>query len=230
MKRYLPFIIIAAVLIIALASAAMLMRSSKQMEATTQSSPAPQATSKPAGPILPGADPPHVQGQMSAPVTLEEFGDFQCPPCGALHPEMKKIESEYGSRVRLIFRDFPLPRIHKHAVLAARAAEAADMQGRFWAMHDLLYENQPMWAPMPDARPVFISFARSLGLDMQRFTQDIDGPQASARIAFDQQRGDSLGVKGTPTLFINGRELPPQEMTPEGLRAAINAALGGKGK
>jgi protein-disulfide isomerase len=233
MKRNLPFIIIALVLLVALAGGAYLLRSPGGAQGVAQpnankgaaaSSPSPTTPGKPAN----GAEPAHLRGEASAPVLIEEFGDFQCPPCGALYPLMKKIEGEFGTRVRVVFREFPLPKIHKNALDAARAAEAAGLQGHFWEMHDLLYERQGNWNVMPDARPVFQEFARELKLDVDRFTTDMDTLQVNSRIQADMSRGESLGVKGTPTVFINGSELTPTDMTLEGLRAAINAAPKGK--
>jgi protein-disulfide isomerase len=244
MKRNLPFIIIALVLVVALAGGWFLLRSTQGARETVNlnanngnlnngrspvavsNASAPSPT--PAGPPASGAEPPHTRGDASAPVVIEEFGDFQCPPCGALHPMMKKAEGEFGPRLRVIFREFPLAKIHKNALDAARAAEAAGLQGRFWEMHDTLYEKQGEWGVMPDARPVFQEFARGLKLDLDRFNSDMDSLQVNSRISGDMSRGESLGVKGTPTVFINGRELPPTDMTPEGIRAAVNAASKGK--
>jgi protein-disulfide isomerase len=175
----------------------------------------------------PGAQPPHVRGDAGAPVTLEEFGDFQCPPCAALYPELKKVEAEYGTRLRVIFRHFPLPS-HKHAVEAARASEAAALQGRFWEMHDRLYENQEQWGEACDVRQQLAAYARGLGLDAERFARDMDRPEVAERIKLDQQRGESVDVDGTPSIFVNGRELPSSSLTPQALRAAIDAALKGK--
>jgi protein-disulfide isomerase len=237
MKRNLPFIIIALVLLIAVASGAYLLRSPRGAQGTTNlntergavgsnasASPAPSGTPSK------GAEPPHLRGEANAPVLIEEFGDFQCPPCGALYPLMKKIEGESGTRVRVVFREFPLAKIHKNALDAARAAEAAGFQGRFWEMHDMLYEKQGNWSVMPDARPVFQDFARELKLDVDRFSADMDTLQANSRISADMSRGESLGVKGTPTVLINGKELSPADMTLEGIRAAINSAPKGKGQ
>jgi protein-disulfide isomerase len=237
MKRNLPFIIIALVLLVALAGGAYLLRSPGGAQGTahpntnrgadgSNASPSP----KPAGTPANGAEPPHLRGEASAPVLIEEFGDFQCPPCGALYPVMKKIEGEFSTRVRVVFREFPLSKIHKNALDAARAAEAAGLQGRFWEMHDLIYERQGNWNVMPDARPVFQEFARELKLDPGSFSSDMDTLQVNSRINADMARGDSLGVKGTPTVFINGNELSPADMTVEGMRAAINAASKGKSK
>ncbi|MFN2453232.1 MAG: DsbA family protein [Pyrinomonadaceae bacterium] len=242
MKRYLPFIIIAAVLLAAIGVATFMLRSPVPEKSAQQPSPtAATTTSSSSAPTYagaPGAEPPHVRsagekaGGAATPtsvVTLEEFGDFQCPPCGLLYAELKKIESDYGSRLRVIFRERPLVAIHKNAFDAARAAEAAGLQGRFWEMHDKLYENQAAWSNAAPARPIFISYARSLGLDVERFTRDIDGQLANSRILIDLKHGDSLGVKGTPTLFINDREVKPADMTQEALRATIDAALDGSG-
>jgi protein-disulfide isomerase len=159
-------------------------------------------------------------------VTLEEFGDFECPPCKRLNDELKQIEPDYAHNVRFIFRHFPLTSIHKNAMEAARAAEAAGAQGRFWEMHDRLLETQDAWAQVLDARVLFIDYAQALALDTKRFTQDLDSQELNERILADQQRVISIGVRGTPTLFINGRELQSEERTPKGIRKAINAVLG----
>src|SRR5258708_3411139 len=103
----------------------------------------------------PGILPPHAKGDINAPVTVEEFADFQCPPCAALHYELRMIEAKYGSRLRVVFRNYPLQQIHKNALLAARASEAADMQSHFWEMHDRLYEKQDEWSNAADARQRF---------------------------------------------------------------------------
>jgi protein-disulfide isomerase len=158
---------------------------------------------------------------------MEEFADFQCPPCGRLQPELKLIEAEYGTRLRVIYRHFPLPS-HAHAAEAARAAEAAAAQGRFWEMHDLLFERQREWSETADVRPLFIGYAQTLRLDVERFKRDMDGQEAAGRVLADQQRGVSVDVTGTPTLFLNGREIPAESMTNQGIRDAINSVLNGK--
>lgn len=172
----------------------------------------------------PGAAPARVRGDMNAPVTLEEFGDFQCPPCAGLYPELKKIEAEYGARLRVIFRHYPLA-IHKHAKEAARAAEAAALQDRFWEMHDLLYEKQDEWSESCDVRQQFTRYAGDLGLDAARFTKDMDSQEVNDRVRLDEQRAESIDVPGTPSLFINGQQVPSASMTPSGIREQINAAL-----
>lgn len=218
MKRYLPFLIIVAGLALAVGFFFLLSSNGRRM--TTP------AASNSAG--APGADPPRLRGEANAQVTLEEFGDFQCPSCGTLHPEMKKIEAEFGPRLRVIFRHFPLTQIHRNAVAGARAAEAAGMQGRFWEMHDWLFENQKAWSDQPDPQPLFNEAARTLGLDVDRFSKDVSSPEVRQRIVLDYKRGQSLGVGGTPTVFVNGQMVP--DIAPSSIRDAINAALNGKTK
>lgn len=246
MRRYLPFVIIGAVLAIAVASVMLFARSTKNannsqfantptatpatstnINSGSSSTPTPTGASpyEPLGASAPGAQPAHVRGAANARVTLEEYGDYQCPPCGALFRELKKIESEYGARLRLIFRHYPITDRHKHALTAAHAAEAAGMQNKYWEMHDKLYETQKDWAEAENARTIFINYARELGLDVERFTRDIDNPSIDARIEADRQRAQVLGVLGTPTLFVNGRQLKPEAMTPELMRKAIDFML-----
>lgn len=245
MRRYLPFVIIGAVLVVALSSIFLLKRSSNkadgaQFTASSNTSAPPAGASPPAantsgaspytplGSTTPGAQPPHVRGAANAPITLEEFGDYQCPPCGALFHELNKIEKEYGNRVRLIFRHYPLVSLHKNALEAAHAAEAAGFQNKFWEMHDRIYETQMEWSEKDDARAIFTNYARELRLDVERFTRDMDGTPADARIVADRRRAAALGVVGTPTLFVNGRQLKSEAMTPELLRQAIDFMLNQK--
>ena len=223
MKRFLPFGIIVAVLLIALGAGALLFRLKQQHIAAAKSAAAAVAAKASFLSTL-GADPPHVRGPARAPVTLEEFGDFECRPCGDLSPILEKIEQDYGSRLRVIFRQFPLA-MHRHALEAARASEAAGLQGRFWEMHDLLYQNRFSWPLAPDVGKAFDDYAKSLGLDLERFKKDIGGEQVRDRIIADQRRGASLGVDRTPILFINNRQVPATALTPPGLQAAIDVAL-----
>ncbi len=225
-KNYLPFVIIGGVLAIAIGGGTLLFRSARQPRQQPAATIPNTLTVPPR--MEPGAQPPHVRGTSAAPVEIEEFGDFQCPPCGQVHPMLKKIEADYGSRLRVVFRHFPLANIHKHAVDAARAAEAAARQGRFWEMHDLLYENQLKWSVATDVRALFVEYARTLGLDTEQFKRDMDAMDVNSRVIADQRRGASLGVTGTPTMFLNGREVPTASVTNDGLRAAIDTALGGK--
>lgn len=235
MKRALPFLIIAAVLGIAVATAWSLKRSGTEMptphETPTVSLNTPSSSPNASAPVTPpvvadaGADPPHAEGPIDAPVTIEEFGDFQCPPCALLHPILKAMEKEFGPQLRVIFREFPLVPAHEHALAAARAAEAAGLQGKFWEMHNLLYTNQNSWKSAFDVRPIFEGYATSLGLNLDRYRKDITSETVQYRIFLDGKRARSLGVKGTPTAFMNGREIPFESLAPDKLRQLIAAEL-----
>ena len=135
-------------------------------------------------------------------MTLEEFADFQCPSCGIYYGEIKKIEEEFGTRLRVIFREYPLYPNHEHSVLAAQAAEAAGMQGRFWDMHDKLYENQKAWTDEKDALPFFVDYARAIGLDMDRFNRDLNSDAVAATHKMDRVTRSEL----KHTTFHNGTE------------------------
>ena len=216
MKRYLPFVIVAIVALATLGSGAMLYRAKR-----------PHVVSISEGKSLSGksdAESAHIRGNPDAPVTLEEYGDFQCPPCGMFATFLGQLEKEYDSRLRVVFRNFPL-KMHEHANEAALAAEAAGLQGHFWEMHDVLYREQAAWSKAPNARELFGSYAGMIGLDLDKFRKDMDGEKAKARVEADRQRGESLGIHITPTLFINNQPLDPKEKNPDGIRAEINAAL-----
>ncbi len=221
MKRYLPFVIVAGVALAALGGAAMLYRAKR-----------PQLHAIPASNSVVGksdAESMHIRGNPDAPVTLEEFGDFQCPPCGTFATFSVALLKEYDSRLRIVFRNFPLS-AHEHAREAALAAEAAGLQGRFWEMYDVLYREQVFWSYAPNARQLFESYAGTIGLNLDQFRKDVDSEKAKERVDSDRARGDSLGVKVTPTMFINNQPLEPKDKNPEGVRAAINAALEAKSK
>ena len=166
----------------------------------------------------------HIRGPADAPVTLEEFGDFQCPPCGRLAAPLQEIEKDYGTRLRVIFRNFPFTN-HEHAHEAAYAAEAAGLQGRFWEMHDLLYREQVNWSKTKDVQPLFASYAGMLGLNLDRFKKDMSSEQVKEKVESDRKKGEALGVKNTPTIFINNQSLPPTQLNPTALRAAVDAAV-----
>jgi protein-disulfide isomerase len=166
----------------------------------------------------------HVRGPANAAVTLEEFGDFQCPPCGGLEGPLQQIERDYASSLRVIFRNFPFTN-HEHAHEAAYAAEAAGLQGRFWEMHDLLYREQSVWAKSSDVQSLFDAYAGMIGLNLERFKKDVSGEQVKAKVDGDRKRGEALGVRNTPTIFINDESVPPTSLNPTALRAAVDAAV-----
>ena len=171
----------------------------------------------------------HIRGNPDAPVTLEEFGDFQCPPCGSFAGFTEELLKQYDSRLRIVFRNFPLA-AHEHAREAALAAEAAGLQGHFWEMHDVLYREQAVWSKAPNARELFESYAGTIGLNLDQFRKDMDGEKARERVDSDRALGDWLGIKVTPTLIINNHPVDPMDKNREGVRAAIDAALQEKSK
>jgi protein-disulfide isomerase len=237
MKRYLPFIIIALVLVAAIGIFEIMFRggngggdsglglsnSSQPAQLVDKGSAPAQSTPNQSTPGSAAVTKPNVK--ISSPVILEEYGDYQCPPCGLLYPELKQVEKEYGNQLQIVFHHFPLTRIHKNAMAAAHAAEAARNQNKFWEMHDRLYRNQKEWVEQEDPRPTFISYARQLDLKIDQFTSDMDSNQVDQRISADIQRGTAAGVTGTPTVFIDGQMLKYEATTPEGLRRGINAMM-----
>ena len=213
MKRYFPFILIAAVAMLTVGSGAMLYRAKQRSVA------AAGATGSGTSAITPQ----HVRGASGAPVTLEEFGDFQCPSCATVSGVISKLEQEYGPRLRVVFRHFPLA-MHPHALEAALAAEAAGLQGRFWEMHDMLYQYQSVWSKASNVRPLFDAYAGALHLNVERFRKDSNSNEVRTRVILEGEDGVSRGVKNTPALFVNG-QVVRNAFTAERLREAIDAAL-----
>ncbi|HEY2102503.1 MAG TPA: thioredoxin domain-containing protein [Chthoniobacterales bacterium] len=214
MKRYAPFVIVALVALLSLAGGAMLYHAKRL--------PLPDTPKE--GSLREGTEGGHIRGPANAPLTLEEFGDYECPPCGSLSAPLNQLEHDYRPRLRMIFRNFPLV-MHPHARDAACAAEAAGLQGKFWEMHDLLYKEQSAWSRATDPRVLFSGYAGTLGLDVARFEKDRDGDQVKGRIAADEKRANALGVKTTPSIFINDKPVPSASFRPSALRATVDAAI-----
>jgi NhaA family Na+:H+ antiporter len=141
----------------------------------------------------------HLSGPADAPLQLVEYGDFQCPYCGEAYWDVKRIQDDFGDKLAFVFREFPLPQSHRYALGAAAAAEAAARQGRFWAMHDRLFEHQQALAP-EDLR----DHAAALGLDLAQFATDLTSDAVARRIEADIRSGTASGVPGTPAFFVNG--------------------------
>lgn len=219
MKRFAPFLIIGLVAVLTLVGARMLW----QANVRTLAANAAKVTSERGQAGL-----GHARGPTDAPVTLEEFGDLQCPACAETSVSVRKIEQEYHDHLRLIFYEFPLA-MHPHSREAAAAAEAASAQGHFWEMHDLLYQHQATWANSSDVRENFEKYALQLQLNMSKFREALVDPATAREIERQRAYGVSRGVKNTPTLFFNGRECPPP-FSPEHLREAYAAALAGQRK
>ena len=216
MKRYLPFLIVALVAAGAVGGGAMLYRAKRPHPLTI-----PKEKS---GSAVKESGEGHALGPADALVTLQEFGDFQCPPCGRLSEPINQLQRDYKEKLRLVFRNFPLIN-HLHARDAAYAAEAAGLQGRFWEMHDVLYREQAVWSNSADTRALFAAYAGYIGLNTERFKLDMDSEKVKERVDADQKQGLSLGVKNTPTIFVNNKEIDPKSLNPAELRAAVDAAL-----
>jgi protein-disulfide isomerase len=152
----------------------------------------------------------HVKGNKDAKVVVIEYGDFQCPGCRAMYAPAKELATKYGDKVAFIFRNFPLTNIHPNALAAAGAAEAAGLQGKFFEMHDLLYENQDIWkdAPLDNREQRFVDYAKQLGLDENKFRTDIKSKEVSDKIARDRSSGNTaFKVDSTPTFIIQGEKI-----------------------
>ena len=225
MRRYLPFAIIAVVALVTVGVATTLYRS-KMHPASSQASAT--ATTAATAAEEKEDETLHVRGPRTAPVTIEVYGDFQCPSCGIFSAALGGLEKQYEGQVRVIFHEFPLA-MHNHAKEAAMAAEAAGLQGHFWEMHDMLYRYQSVWSKASDVSRFFAAYAESLGLDLGRFQLDAKSPDLQARIISEGDAGVARGVKNTPTIFINGREVQ-NAFKPEILEQTIDAALADKKK
>jgi protein-disulfide isomerase len=145
------------------------------------------------------SDADHVQGPDDAAVTLVEYGDYQCLYCGAAYSVIKAVQKRLGKRLRFVFRNFPLNQAHPLAELAAESAEAAGAQGKFWEMHDALYENQDQLG-----QPLIEALVERLHLDAGKFAAHLEARQFQARVKHDFMGGVKSGVNGTPGFFVNG--------------------------
>jgi protein-disulfide isomerase len=148
--------------------------------------------------IPPVTEKDHSQGPLEAPLELLEFGDYQCPHCGAAYPMIKKIQKKLGKRLKFIFRNFPLSESHPDAFQAAVATEAAAKQYRFWEMHDILFENQSRLGPES-----LLQYAKELGLNLRDFENDLQDTSLAAKVEADFESGIKSGVNGTPSFYIN---------------------------
>ncbi|MGI4834576.1 MAG: DsbA family protein [Janthinobacterium lividum] len=143
----------------------------------------------------------HTQGAAQAPLQLVEYGDYQCSYCGQAYPAVQAAQQALGDKLAFVFRNFPLTEVHPHAQQAALAAEAAAQQGKFWQMHDALYEHQNQ---LDDAH--LLGFAQQLGLDVNKFKQDLRAPATASKVEADFESGVRSGVNGTPSFFVNGQK------------------------
>lgn len=149
-----------------------------------------------------------VRGNEVAQAVVVEYSDFQCPACAAYEPIVDRMLEELGDQVVLVYRNYPLVSIHKNAQLAAQAAEAAGVQGKFWEMHDVLFAEQDTWAEEKDPTSLFVQYATDLGLDVNTFTTDLTSEKVEESVAEDLASGNRLRVQSTPTFFVNGKKMP----------------------
>ncbi len=233
-KSNTPMLIIAGVALVAILGGWWMYSSSKSGSTTksnTNSNSTAKNTQQPKAPGIPpnapaGANPPNQSGSPTASVTIEEFADFQCGSCAAVHPVMNEIKSTYGSRIRFIFRNYPLSiPAHDKAYEAAVAVEAAGLQGKFWDLQNLLFNNQQTWTAAPTYKALWKEYATKVGLDIPKWENDMAGLSAKSRVDADMARGKAIGVNSTPSFYINGNAVPYAEATVAGLKKLIDAEL-----
>lgn len=185
----------------------------------------------------------HISGNNTTGVTLVEYGDFQCPACGQYYQPLKEVKAKYADRIAFQFRNFPLYSIHPNAISAARAAEAADLQGKFWQMHDKLFEENYMqqvarqqggsygtWVDAGNPEPIYQRYAKEMGLNVEKFKTDFKSPAVNDRVQADLKEGNRLGVQSTPTLFINGKKISNPQATVEDISKVIDAEIAKQSK
>jgi len=219
MKKYLTPIIF-GIVVLGIAIFAIIALHSPEKSAT------PPTSTTLSGTDLKTVETGHDQGPADAKVVLTEFGDYQCPVCGAYFPLLKdQILPQYAGKIRFVFKNFPLSQ-HQNAQNAAEAAEAAGAQGMYWQMHDLLYENQNDWATLSDPVPTFGKYASQLGLDADRLMSEVRAKKYASIITTDENFGVKLQVQGTPTFFVNGKVVDTADTGQGAIVTALNAALG----
>jgi protein-disulfide isomerase len=159
----------------------------------------------------------HVDGKADSKVILVEYGDYQCPSCGGAYPNVNTLMDEYGDRIALVFRNFPLTSIHPNAKAAAAAAESAGIQGKYWEMHNILYENQNSWSSLDTSKrtDAFVAYADRLDIDVDKFKTDLSSDSVNSKITFDMELGKAKNASATPTFFLNGEKL--DEATASGI-------------
>lgn len=228
-KSSAPIIIIGVVLVAVVLGAWYMISGSKPAPGSNNARPTTANANKPA--INPatapmGANPPNYAGGQNASVVVEEFADFQCAACASANPTMNEIKSMFGSRIKFVFRNYPLaiPQ-HDKAYDAAVAVEAAGMQGKFWELQSQLFNNQKDWSTNPNYRQMWNDYAKNLGMNVDKFTTDMAGLAAKGRVNDDMARGRGLGVSSTPSVFINGVLVDPSIMNVSSLKGLIDAEL-----
>lgn len=226
-----PLLLIVGVLVAVVVGAFFLYRSSNSGSSTANKAnstgtPAPQPTLPPN--TAPGAQPPNAMGAPTAAVVMEEFADYQCGSCAASFPVIKEVTKAYSGNpnFRFVFRNFPL-QMHDKAYDAAVAAEAAGIQNpaKFWLMQEQLFTNQQNWSINQNYRELFNDYAQKIGLDVERFKTDMAGLAAKSRVDLDLVRGRAFAVSSTPTVIINNKVIPYNQVTIAGLRRIIDIEM-----
>lgn len=167
----------------------------------------------------------HITGKVNSKVTLVEYGDYQCPPCGLYEPIVEQVLTKYGDRIAFQFRNLPISQIHQNAVAAARAAEAAANQNKFWEMHNLIYQSQSNWKDSTTAATIFANYAAQLGLNVNQFKKDVASTAVNDRINADLAEFKKTGFeKATPTFILNGKKVTP-DPTVDGFSKVLDQAL-----
>lgn len=167
----------------------------------------------------------NIYGEGKKNVKLVEFGDFQCTACAGFFSIIQAVKQKYQNDITFQFRHFPLVQIHRNAMASHRAAEAAAKQGKFWEMHDLLYQQQQSWSESSSATTMFEAFAQQIGLDMQKYKQDFSSSEVNDIINADQQEGKRLGVSATPTFYLNDKKIDNPPRDAEGFYKLIDEAI-----
>lgn len=228
----LPFVIIGVVLLVAIVGGWYLYSSSNNTKKSPIANGNPNTLPNTARPNntpivsnVQGAQPPNFKGAQNSTVVLEEFADYQCPTCATMHPVMNEITATYGSRIKFVYRNYPLTQIHRNAYEASVAAEAAGLQGKFWDMQNLIFQNQRNWQNVEIVRPVFEGYAQTLGLNVEKFKDDVAGLPAKQRVDMDVMRGRAMNISSTPTLLVNGVSVPFEQMTVDGIKKIVDAEI-----
>lgn len=161
---------------------------------------------------------------QSAKITLVEFGDFECPACGAYSPFVKQLLTDFSGKINFVFRNYPLPQ-HANAPISSYAAEAAGLQGKYWEMHDKLYENQSAWAVSTDPKTIFTGYAKDIGLDVTKFSTDIDSQTVKDKVTKDLNDGNLVNLTETPTFYLNGQKISPLPSNYNDFKSLIESAV-----
>jgi protein-disulfide isomerase len=169
----------------------------------------------------------HIEGQGKSGVTLVEYGDFQCPYCGQYYPIVKQVVEQNKEQIRFQFRNFPLVSLHRNAFAAARAAEAAGLQNKYWEMNGALYQSQRIWSESNDPMSFFSQYAQQIGLDVTKFKKDYASSQVNDAINADMAAGNKLKITGTPTFFLDGKKVEVSQSV-DSFQKLIDAAIAKK--